>query len=189
LAYTSVAEIAGPFWSGRALGTQNTGQFLAASDMPRLAALGVSADISPFLWFPGVIPMALSEVLGERAEHSQPNRTLLDTGALVAGGSDWPVSESPNPLEGIQGLVTRADPLGRAPGVLWPEQAIGPEEALEVFTVNAARAMGLGNETGSLEVGKSADFVILDADFVVGDPERIIDTQVQETWFAGRRVY
>lgn len=165
------------------------GQFLAASDMPRLAALGVSADISPFLWFPGVIPMALSEVLGERAEHSQPNRTLLDTGALVAGGSDWPVSESPNPLEGIQGLVTRADPLGRAPGVLWPEQAIGPEEALEVFTVNAARAMGLGDETGSLEAGKSADFVILDADFVVGDPERIIDTQVQETWFAGCRVY
>lgn len=85
--------------------------------------------------------------------------------------------------------MTRADPLGRAPGVLWPEQAIGPEEALEVFTVNAARAMGLGDETGSLEVGKSADFVILDADFVVGDPERIIDTQVQETWFAGRRVY
>ncbi|MFJ3957360.1 amidohydrolase [Arthrobacter sp. NPDC090010] len=165
------------------------GQFLAEADIPRLAGLGVSADISPFIWFPGVIPTALTAVLGERAEHSQPNRSLLDTGALVAGGSDWPVSESPNPLEGIQGLVTRADPLGRAPGVLWPEQAISAEEALEVFTINAARAMGLDAETGSLEAGKSADFVILDEDFVAGDPERIIDTSVQETWFAGRRVH
>ncbi len=89
-------------------------------------------------------------MLGERAEHSQPNRALLDAGALVAGGSDWPVSESPNTLEGLQGLVTRADPLGRAAGTLWPEQAISAEEALEVFTINAATAMGLGAETGSL---------------------------------------
>ncbi|UGS28186.1 amidohydrolase [Microbacterium resistens] len=165
------------------------GQFLADADLPRLAALKVTADISPFIWFPGVIPDALAEVLGERAEHSQPNRTLIDSGALVAGGSDWPVSESPNPLEGIQGLVTRADPLGRAPGVLWPEQAITAEEALEVFTINAATAMGLGDETGSLAVGKSADFVVLDRDAIAGPPEDIVRTRVLSTWFAGREVF
>jgi predicted amidohydrolase YtcJ len=166
------------------------GQFLAEEDIPRMVRLGVSADISPFIWFPGVIPQALAEVLGEeRAEHLQPNRSLIDAGALVAGGSDWPVSESPNPLEGIQGLVTRADPLGRAPGALWPEQAITPVEALEVFTINAARAMGLDDVTGSLEVGKSADFVVLDRDFVTGPADEIIDTTVLETWFAGRRVH
>ncbi|MFJ4044607.1 amidohydrolase [Microbacterium sp. NPDC089987] len=165
------------------------GQFLAEADIPRLAELGVSADISPFIWFPGVIPQALAEVLGERAEHSQPNRALLDAGAMVAGGSDWPVSESPNTLEGLQGLVTRADPLGRAPGELWPEQAITAEEALEVFTINAAKAMGLGGETGSLEVGKSADFVVLDRDAIGGPADQIIDARVVSTWFAGREVF
>ncbi|MGN8025149.1 amidohydrolase [Microbacterium sp. 22242] len=165
------------------------GQFLADSDVPRLAALDVVADISPFLWFPGVIPTMLTEVLGERAEHSQPNRTLIDAGALVAGGSDWPVSESPNPLEGLQGLVTRADPLRRAPGTLWPDQAITAEEALQVFSINAAVAMGLGSETGSLEVGKSADFVVLDRDAIAGPADAIIDARVLSTWFAGREVY
>ncbi len=165
------------------------GQFLSSSDIPRLAALDVSADISPFIWFPGVIPQALTEVLGERAERSQPNRSLIDAGALVAGGSDWPVSESPNPLEGLQGLVTRADPLGRAPGTLWREQAISAEEALTVFTLNAARAMGLGAQTGSLAPGKCADFVVLDRDAVAGPPEDIIDTRVRSTWFAGREVF
>lgn len=165
------------------------GQFLADEDIPRLRALGVAADISPFIWFPGVIPEALADVLGERAKHSQPNRALLDAGALVAGGSDWPVSESPNTLEGLQGLVTRADPLGRAPGVLWPEQAITAEEALEVFTINAATAMGLGNETGSITPGKSADFVLLERDAIAGPADEIVRTRVLSTWFAGRQVY
>lgn len=165
------------------------GQFLADDDIRRLADLRVSADISPFIWYPGVIPDALAAVLGERAERSQPNRSIIDAGGLVAGGSDWPVSESPNPLEGMQGLVTRADPLGRAPGTLWLDQAITAEEALEVFTINAARAMGLADETGSIAVGKSADFVVLDRDAVAGPADRIIATRVMSTWFAGREVF
>lgn len=165
------------------------GQFLADDDIRRLVDLRVSADISPFIWYPGVIPDALAAVLGDRAEHSQPNRSIIDAGGLVAGGSDWPVSESPNPLEGMQGLVTRADPLGRAPGTLWLEQAITAEEALEVFTINAARAMGLESETGSIEVGKSADFVVLDRDAVAGPADRMIQACVLSTWFAGREVF
>lgn len=166
------------------------GQYLADDDILRMATLRVSADLSPFIWFPGVIPQALAAVLGEeRAARLQPNRALLDAGALLAGGSDWPVSESPNPLEGIQGLVTRADPLRRAPGTLWLDQAITAEEALEAFTIGAARAMGLAEETGSLTPGKSADFVILDRDVIAGDPEEIIAGRVVETWFAGRQVY
>lgn len=166
------------------------GQYLGEGDIERLVRLKVGAEISPFLWFPGVIPQALAEVLGEeRGFHLQPNRSILDAGGLIAAGSDWPVSESPNPFEGMQGLVTRADPLERAPGVLWPEQGVTPAEAHEIFTINGARMLGLDHETGSLEAGKSADFVVLDRDFVAGPPEEIIRTRVLETWFAGRRVF
>lgn len=166
------------------------GQFVAPDDLARFAALGVAADVSPFLWFPGVIPDAIADVLpADRAGRMQPNRSLLDTGALVAGGSDWPVSESPNAWEGIQGLVTRADPLGRFPGTLWPEQALRLDEAVTAFTLGGATAMGLGDETGSLRAGKSADFVVLDRDPFATDIEDVVHTTVVETWFAGRQVY
>jgi predicted amidohydrolase YtcJ len=58
-----------------------------------------------------------------------------------------------------------------------------------VFTRNAAVAMGLASETGSLEVGKSADFVVLDRDAIGGPADAIIDARVLSTWFAGREVY
>ncbi|CAM3907855.1 amidohydrolase [Kibdelosporangium persicum] len=164
------------------------GQFVHPDDLPRFAELGVAADISPFLWVPGVIPEAIAGVLpAERAARMQPNRALLDSGALVAGGSDWPVSESPNAWEGIAGLVTRQDPYGRRPGALWPAQAITLAEAIEVFTLGGARACGLDDVTGALTPGRSADFVVLDR-----NPFRTADvagTQAVETWFAGRRVF
>lgn len=166
------------------------GQFVDPADISRFAPLGVFADISPFLWFPGEIPDALAAVLDEEVVAAcQPNRSLIDAGALVAGGSDWPVSESPNLLEGIQGLVTRADPSGRVPGTLGLDQALTREEAVAVFTLDAARAMGLAEVTGSLEVGKSADFVVLDRDIFAGPVEEIARAQVRQTWFAGTQVY
>lgn len=166
------------------------GQFISEADLPRLAALGVSADISPFLWVPGVIPDAIATAVpADRAARMQPNRTLLDSGALVAGGSDWPVSETPDAWEGIEGLVTRADPGHRHPGTLWAEQAITVAEAIEVFTINGARAMGLGDIAGSLEVGKSADFVVLDANPLEVASDALARVRVTETWFAGERVY
>ncbi|KNC17839.1 amidohydrolase [Arthrobacter sp. RIT-PI-e] len=166
------------------------GQFVHPQDRARFSSLDVAADISPYLWFPGVIPDAIAAVRpAEQAAQLQPNRDLLDLGVLVAGGSDWPVSVSPNPWEGIQGLVTRADPLGRAPGTLWIEQAVSLEEALEIFTINGARAMGLDDVTGSLTVGKSADFAVLSMDPFTVPADRIVDTYATETWFAGRRVH
>ncbi|AJT41308.1 amidohydrolase [Psychromicrobium lacuslunae] len=166
------------------------GQFVHPDDLARFAELNVHADISPPLWFPGVIPEAIKTVLpAERAIRLQPNRDLLDSGAIIAGGSDWPVSVSPNPWEGIQGLVTRADPSGNFGGTLWPEQAIGLGEALSAYTSAAAKTMRIAELSGSLEVGKSADFIVLDRNPFETPHDQLIRTKTLQTWFAGERVY
>ncbi|MDN8682975.1 amidohydrolase family protein, partial [Staphylococcus aureus] len=81
----------------------------------------------------------------ERALRFWPNKQLLAAGALLAGGSDWPVMPNPDPWNGIEGLVTRQNPNGEFAGeALWPEEAIDVATALEIFTINSARAIGLG---------------------------------------------
>lgn len=166
------------------------GQFVHEQDIPRFAELDVTADISPSLWFPGIISEAIATVLpAERASKMQPNRSLLDAGARIAGGSDWPVSVSPNAWEGIYGLVTRQDPTGQFPGTLWPEQAISLAEAIRIYTTNSAEAMGLDDVAGSLAPGKSADFIVLSANPYGIDVEDIPRIKTRQTWFAGRKVF
>lgn len=166
------------------------GQFVHPDDVARFAELDVTADISPSLWFPGVISEAIATVLpAERASRMQPNRALLDVGARVAGGSDWPVAVSPNAWEGIYGLVTRRDPTGQFPGALWPEQAISLDEAIRVYTTACAEAMGVDDVTGSLAPGKSADFVVLSDNPYEVDIDRVRHITARQTWFAGRKVY
>jgi predicted amidohydrolase YtcJ len=182
--------------AARAVGHTSTrfhiahGQYIADEDLPRLAELDVVADLSPALWFPGVIVEAICACIPrERAERLHPNRDLLDAGVLLAGGSDWPVMPSPNPWYGIQGLVNRADPTGTFPGRLWPEQGITVAEALYAYTLGGARAMGTDDVTGSLEVGKSADFVVLDRDPFAVPVDQLAETVTEQTWFAGRKVH
>jgi predicted amidohydrolase YtcJ len=166
------------------------GQFVHPHDIARFAALDVTADISPSLWFPGVIAEAIATVLpAERAFKMQPNRSLLDAGARIAGGSDWPVSVSPNAWEGIYGLVTRQDPTGQFPGTLWQEQSITVEEAIRVYTTACAEAMGLDDVTGTLTEGKSADFIVLSANPHEVPLDAVRHIAAEQTWFAGRKVY
>jgi predicted amidohydrolase YtcJ len=166
------------------------GQFVQAQDIPRFAELDVTADISPSLWFPGVISEAIATVLpAERASKMQPTRSLLDSGARIAGGSDWPVSFSPNAWEGIYGLVTRKDPSGQFPGTLWPEQAISLTEAIRIYTTNSAQAMGLDDVTGSLSPGKSADFIDLNENPHDIHLDTLPHVKARQTWFAGRKVF
>jgi predicted amidohydrolase YtcJ len=166
------------------------GQFVHPDDIARFAQLDVTADISPALWFPGVISEAIATVLPkERASRMQPNRALLDAGARLAGGSDWPVSVSPNAWEAIYGLVTRQDPSGQFPGELWPEQAITLEEAIRAYTTDSAEAMGISDVAGSLAVGKSADLIVLSHDPYEIPIDEVRCIRVRETWFAGRKVY
>lgn len=164
--------------------------FIDPAEVPRFAELGVVADLSPALWFPGVIVEAIRAALPkERVDRFWPIRDLQESGALIAGGSDWPVVPDPSPWPAIQGMVTRRDPSGRFDGALWPEQALGLNDVLRAYTVNAAMAMGLADTTGSLQVGKSADLVALDRHLFDVPSESLAATQVLATWFEGRIVH
>jgi predicted amidohydrolase YtcJ len=86
-------------------------------------------------------------------------------------------------------MVTRRNPDPAFPGVLAGEQALDLPTALAAHTANPARAMGLHQEIGRIEPGMSADFAILDRNLFDIPVERIHDTQVRQTWFAGRLVH
>lgn len=164
--------------------------FIDPADIPRFKALNVVADLSPIIWYPGPIVAAIRDVVpSERAERFWPNRDLLEAGALMAAGSDWPVMPQPDPWLGIEGMVTRQDPSGAFPGALWPEQALDLATVLEIYTINSARAMGLDAVTGSLEAGKSADLAILDRNLFQIPSTDLAETNVLATLFEGRTVY
>lgn len=164
--------------------------FIHPDDIPRFAELNVAADLSPMLWFPGLIVEAIRATLpGERVDHYWPNRDLEESGALIAGGSDWPVVPDPSPWPGIQGMVTRQDPSGQFPGALWAEQALDLATVLRAYTINPARAMRIADITGSLEVGKSADLIVLDRNLFEISVHELAATKVLATYFEGNLVY
>jgi predicted amidohydrolase YtcJ len=164
--------------------------FIDPADVPRFKELDVVADLSPIIWYPSPIVEAIRQAVPEdRAKRFWPNRDLLEAGALMAAGSDWPVMPTPDPWLGIEGMVTRRNPDGDFPGALWPEQALDLATVLEIYTINPARAMGMEAVTGSLEVGKSADFILLDRNLFEIPAEELADTKVTRTYFEGKPVY
>jgi predicted amidohydrolase YtcJ len=164
--------------------------FVDAADIERFAALNVAADLSPYLWYPAPIIDSIRAALGARAEHYWPIRDLLEAGAPLLAGSDWPAAvASMNPWPGIATLVTRRDPHDATRGALWPEQAISLAQALRIFTVDGARALRRSEVTGSLAIGKSADLIVLDRNLFAIDPDAVAGTEVEMTLFEGRVVY
>lgn len=164
--------------------------FIDPADIPRFRELNVVADLCPAIWFPCAITVANNAVMDEqRAERYWPNRDLHAAGALMAGGSDWPVIGLPDPWFGLEGMVTRRNPRGGYPGALWAEQAIDLATAIEIYTRNPTKAMGLGHMVGTIEVGKSADLIVLEKNLFEVEPNRLSATKVLSTWFEGRLVH
>ncbi|NVK44221.1 MAG: amidohydrolase [Oceanospirillaceae bacterium] len=165
-------------------------EYIDAADLPRFTALGAVADFAPYIWYPSPIADAIQSAVGERARQAFPARDLIDSGARIVAGSDWPSAVADmNPWPGLEALITREDPYGKQPGALWKEQAISLEEALNIFTRNGAEALGAADQTGSLQVGKSADIIVLNQNLFEIPLETISETKVLTTLFKGREVF
>jgi predicted amidohydrolase YtcJ len=165
-------------------------QLFDPADIPRFAELGVVPSFQTLWFFADSYITDLTEPrLGpERSRWLYPARSVLETGAIFAAGSDWSVSTM-NPLPAIEVAITRRDPaLDEGPSWI-PEERVDLETMLTAYTLNAARAGDMEDETGSITVGKSADLVVLDTDLFAVPPERISDAQVDLTVFEGRVVY
>ncbi len=170
-------------------------QLVDPADVHRFHQLKVVANMQPF-WAchePQMDELTIPFLGSERSRHQYPFRDLADSGAILAGGSDWPVSTA-NPLEEIAVAATRRAPAGadRGPSSLpafLPEQGLPLAMALSAFTVGSAYVNHLERSTGTLEAGKAADLVVLGQDpFTIG-PERLPEAQVQITMVDGRVVF
>jgi predicted amidohydrolase YtcJ len=160
-------------------------QILTADDIPRFTQLGVIPSMqathctSDMRW--------AGERLGpERLAGAYAWRSLLATGTIIAGGSDFPV-EDPNPFHGLHASVTRRTLDGE--DVWQPEQRMTREEAVRSFTTWNAWAAGQEHEVGSLEVGKRADLVVLSDDPFTCGEARIKDIVPLTTMVGGETVY
>ncbi|OGT74404.1 MAG: amidohydrolase [Gammaproteobacteria bacterium RIFCSPLOWO2_02_FULL_57_10] len=114
-------------------------------------------------------------------------RKLLDAGAIIANGSDFPV-ESPNPFYGLHAAITRQDHQNEPPEGWLPEERMTPAEAFASFTIDAAYAGHQETLLGTLEPGKAADFILVEEDIFANAPSEIWKTTVLETWVNGVRI-
>lgn len=166
--------------------------FISPSDLGRFAELDVAADACPFMWFPSPLTDGVGEyVSDETMADIWPFKDLLATGAVIAGGSDWPVGlPVVNPWLGIEGMVTRTGPVedgdDRTVNI---DQAITLPQAVAAFTRESAKALGLASETGTIEPGKSADFILTDRNVFTVPVEEVHKTEVVQRWLAGATTY
>lgn len=162
-------------------------QHIHPDDIPRFAVQDVIASMQPYhaiddgRWAEDVIG-------SERARTTYAFKSLIDSGAHVALGSDWYVAP-PNPIEGIYAAVTRQTLDGKNPDGWVPEQKITVEQALRGYTYEGAYASFEEDRKGMIKVGMLADMVLLDRDLTAIAAQTIRETKVLKTVVGGRVVY
>ena len=162
-------------------------QHVRFEDIPRFAELGVIASVQPYHCIDDGV-WAEKRIGPDRIKYTYPFRTFLDNKVMLCFGSDWTVAPL-NPLLGIYAAVTRRTLDDKNPDGWIPEQKISVEEAIMAYTINNAYASFEEKIKGSIEVGKLADFTVLDQDILTIDPVKIKDVKVEMTVFDGKVIY
>jgi len=161
-------------------------QILRYEDILRFAQLGVIPSMQA-THATSDKNMAQDRIGEIRIQGAYAWRKLMDAGAIIANGSDFPV-ESPNPFYGLHASITRQDHQNIPEGGWFPEERMTTTEAFASFTVDAAYAGHQENELGSLLAGKAADFILVDQDIFADSPTEIWRATVSETWVSGNRI-
>jgi predicted amidohydrolase YtcJ len=162
-------------------------QILDPDDISRFSALGVIASMQP-IHATSDMYWADERLGDERLAGAYAWQSLLDSGARLAFGSDFPVEEV-NPMLGIYAAVTRQDLEGSPDGGWLPAERMSRQDAIRAFTLDAAYAGFMEQQVGSLEVGKRADFIVLDRDIMQIPVAEIPQVRVLETWVDGELVF
>jgi predicted amidohydrolase YtcJ len=165
-------------------------ELIDSSDIPRFRALGVIANFQA-LWANGdeYLTTMTEPTLGPaRSRWLYPIASVVHTGAVVSGGSDWSVS-SLNPLDAIEVGITHRDP-DRPEAAAWnPAERVDLPTMIAMYTINSAYANHQEQETGSIEVGKLADLIVLSRNLFEVPASEIHRVRVLRTLLEGKTVF
>ncbi len=162
-------------------------QVLSPQDLPRFAAMGVTASMQCSHAI-GDLYFAPARLGDERLKGAYAWRTLLKSGALVAGGTDAPV-EKGDPLIEFYAAVYRHSLDGFAAADWGLDETLSRAQALALYTRSAAKAIGREHDLGTLEVGKKADITVFSKDLMTVEPAEILKAKARMTVIAGRVTY
>lgn len=166
-------------------------QMIDPQDAPRFGELKVCSSFQP-LWArvdEWVTDLNIPLVGKDRVKTFYAINSVLKGGGTIAGGSDWFVS-SLNPLEAIETAVRRQDPyLPDDSPTLNPDEAVDVETMIAAYTINGAYLMHQEEKTGSIEIGKKADLIILDQNICRIPSSEIHKSKIVKTIFGGQEVY
>lgn len=167
-------------------------QLVDKSDIKKFKELGVVAVPQPY-WFSKdnyYYDIQVPYLGQKRADEEYPMNSFFDEGVVVASSSDYPVTIPCNPMEAIQYGITRSEfNTTDSSEILWPEERVTLEQMIRSFTINGAYANFLEKETGSIEVGKKADIIVLDKNLFEIPVTEIYKARVLITLFEGEEVY
>jgi len=161
---------------------------LLEENLARFKELNVTAEFSPAVWYPSDFAYARTQAGEEKMKTLYNFKGVLDAGGVAVMGTDWPVSNI-NPWIGFETMVTRKNPWGDYSEPFYGEP-ISLEQAIKVMTINGAWSMGIEHKAGSIEVGKSADLIVLDRNLSELEPQgNLHNTRVDITVMEGEIVW
>ena len=165
-------------------------QMIDEEDIPRFSELGVAANFQAAWALPDeyITEINTPELGIERVNRMYPIGSVFRANGLIVGGSDWAVSTM-NPLVAIETAVRRQDPDDRVSGFLNKNESIDLTEILKAYTINAAYLMHREEYTGSIEVGKAADLIILERNLYNIPVDEISEVKVLQTLLEGKTVF